>query len=91
MKLAWRDLVALKPAPIPLLDSVRLTAPAVVALVGLAAAGRFVLGLVAALGAYIVLFGAGQSGRRRAKVYVSRPSGSCCPWASAYSRRGRSC
>ena len=65
-----RELVAIRPAAMPWKDNLRLVAPVLLALAVFTAMGSFLTGLLVGLGAYIVLFGAGQPGRRRLRTFV---------------------
>lgn len=64
-------LIAVGPPLMGRLVNARLVAPVWLALIGFSIAGRFLDGLLVALGAYIVLFGAGQPGKRRFFTFVT--------------------
>ena len=70
MDIRWRDILAMRPPTMNWQNNLRLLAPVLLALVGFSLAGQFINGLLVALGAYIVLFGGGQPGRLRLKVYL---------------------
>ncbi|QPC94847.1 FUSC family protein [Mesorhizobium sp. INR15] len=65
-----REFFRLKPASTGRLDTLRVTAPVFLALIGFSVAGKFPEGLIVALGAYIVLFGVGQPAQRRLITFV---------------------
>ncbi|WP_095205197.1 FUSC family protein [Mesorhizobium carmichaelinearum] len=65
-----REFFRLKPASTGRLDTLRTTAPVFLALIGFSVAGKFLEGLLVALGAYIGLFGAGQPARQRLTTFV---------------------
>lgn len=71
----WRWMWALRPAAMPLVDRLRLGLPTIVILVGSAFTGRFLEGLLIALGTYVVLFGGIPRRRHRAMVMVAAAVG----------------
>lgn len=70
MRIGVRELIEVRPGSMPWRDNLRLVAPVFVALIGFTVAGELLDGLLVALGAYIVLFGAGQPGRRRLRTFL---------------------
>lgn len=72
---AWHWVWALHPAAMSLADRLRLGLPTIVILVGSAFMGRFLDGLLVALGTYVVLFGGIPRRRHRTEVMVAAAAG----------------
>ncbi len=71
MRFWWGQLIDVGPPVMERLVNARLLAPVWLALIGFSLAGSFVDGLLVALGAYIVLFGAGQPPKRRLLTFAT--------------------